>query len=96
MSALTSCLEDHQDPCSCPGHVSGTSQNTEVLTCVCLTEPPGGSGSRGFMFTGFPDTLHTDLHPIRRTTSQLPQETSFSFTELPLESLLFDSRAQTN
>ena len=91
MSALASCLEDHQAPCSCPGHVSGTSQSAEVLTYVCLTEPLGGSGSRGFMFTDFPDTLHTDLHPIGRTTSQLPRETSFSFTELPLESLLFDS-----
>lgn len=91
VSALASCLEDHQAPCSCPGHVSGTSQSAEVLTYVCLTEPLGGSGSRGFMFTDFPDTLHTDLHPIGKTTSQLPQETSFSFTELPLESLLFDS-----
>ena len=62
-SPLTSCPEDHQAPCSCPGHVSSASQSAKVLMCVCLTEPLGGSGSWGFTLTGFPDTLRMDIHP---------------------------------
>ena len=76
---------------------SNTSQSAEILTHVGLPGLLSGSGSHGFTFVSFPNGFCLDLHPYGKTdVPKLQREALFSFMELPLDSLLFDSWAQTN